>query len=114
MELYHSIEELQALEKKIADLSEQEHLCSIVGSIKQIPIKTLVVKNLQGNEVYKCLRCAYYKCTTLVVENHMYKKHRVGGCYCRFRDYVSGNKHCLYYHCKTKHGVNIYGMKLYI
>ena len=54
IELHHSIEELQALEKKIADLSEQEHLCSIVGSIKQIPIKTLVVKNLQGNEVYKC------------------------------------------------------------
>ena len=55
IELYHSIEELQALEKKIADLSEQEHLCSVVGLIKQIPVKTLVVKNPQGNEVYKCL-----------------------------------------------------------
>ena len=105
---------MQALGKKIADLSEQEDLCSIVSSIKQIPIKTLVVKNPQGKDVYKCPRCAYSKCTTLAVENHMYKKLGVSGCYCRFCDYVSGNKHCLYYHCKTKHRVNIYGMKLYI
>ena len=86
----------------------------MVGSIKHVHVKTVIVKNPQGKNVYKCLRCAYYKCTSLAVENYMYKKHSVGGCYCRFCDYVTGNKHCLYYHCKTKHRVNIYGMKLYI
>ena len=48
IELYHSIEELQALEKKIADLSEQEHLCSIVGSVKQIPVKPSLLKISKG------------------------------------------------------------------
>ena len=82
--------------------------------MQQIPLKTLIVKNHQGKDVHKCTQCAYSKSTPLAVENHMYNTHGIGGCYCRFCDYVTGNKHCLYYHCNTKHGVNIYGMKLYV
>ena len=59
MDLYHSIAELQALENKFANLAKQEDLCSIVGSVKQIPIKTLIV-------------------TRLTVENHMYNTHGIG------------------------------------
>ena len=112
MDLYHSIAELQALENKFANLAKQEDLCSIVGSMQQIPIKTLIVKIRQRKDVHKCTQCAYSKFTPLAVENHVYNTHGIEECYCRFCDYISGNKHCLYYHCNTKHGVNIYGMKL--